>query len=267
MSVIRRIAGDFRELRWGHVFVELAMLILGILIALAVNNWMEDRRDARTKRQYLELLARDLDQDLAVLAEFAAFEEKQTAESVVAYRALTEGVAAPDKEAAASAMAHMMTRRTLRLSRTAYTDLIGTGNIRLLRNAGLRDRIVNLYETNERLVTILDRNNQVYVDQMYSLYLLDTALIAIRSSSNLAPLDGALKDLDARIAMPVGARDDRLWRLASDAPEWDVLRGKVRMRGAMSLLAIRQSQGIVQQVTAVRRAIADELARRWPAGS
>jgi hypothetical protein len=43
-----------------------------------------------------------------------------------------------------------------------------------------------------------------------------------------------------------------LWWLDPAAPEWGVSRGKVRMRGAMSLLAIRQSQRIAERVTPVR---------------
>ena len=59
MAIARRILDDLRELRWGQVVVELALLVAGILIALAVNGWIEDRRDARVEREYLELLVRD----------------------------------------------------------------------------------------------------------------------------------------------------------------------------------------------------------------
>jgi hypothetical protein len=37
MNPVGRLSRDLRELRWGQVFVELVLLIVGILIALAVN--------------------------------------------------------------------------------------------------------------------------------------------------------------------------------------------------------------------------------------
>ena len=68
MNPVRRFAAALRERRWSHVVIELALLITGILIALAVDGWIDGRRDARLERQYLELLSRDLDRDIKVLA-------------------------------------------------------------------------------------------------------------------------------------------------------------------------------------------------------
>lgn len=104
-------------MRWAQVVVELALLVLGILIALAVDGWMEDRRDASSERRYLELLVRDLDRDLAVLDEFLGYEERQVADSVFAYFALRGGVPAEDREAVADALTRLTWRRTLRLTR------------------------------------------------------------------------------------------------------------------------------------------------------
>jgi len=263
VNPISRVANDLREMRWAQVVVELVLLILGILIALAVDDWMEDRRDARTERQYLELLARDLDQDLEVLKEFVDFEERQTADGVMAYQALRREVAETDEEAVSRALSHLMTRRTLRLARATYTDLLSTGNIRLIRDTGLRDRIVRLYETNERLTTIIDRNNQYYVDQEYTAYLLETGLVAPRPEINLPALQAAMEAFAARIGTPVDSRDDRLWRLGPEDSERGVLTNKVWMRSLISYQGILLARTIIDDVSGVRQAIADELARRW----
>ena len=57
--------------------VELLLLVVGILIALAIDDWMQDRRDAQTERQYLEGIVRDLDRDLEILEEFGDYHERQ----------------------------------------------------------------------------------------------------------------------------------------------------------------------------------------------
>ena len=101
MLPLRRMTSDLRELRWGQVLVELVLLIVGILIALAVNGWIEDRRDAQTERQYLEGIVRDLDRDLTVLKEFAAYHQGQVADGVMAYRALRTEPDVKDKEGVA----------------------------------------------------------------------------------------------------------------------------------------------------------------------
>jgi hypothetical protein len=140
--------------------------------------------------------------------------------------------------------------------------MLATGNLRLIRDAGLRDRIVKLYEANERWSTIIDRNNQVYVDQMYLMYVLDEGLVRPRPDSNLRPMSAPREEFARRLRLPAPARADRLWSLAADAPERDVLCGKLWYRGFVSVQAIDQAKTVAAQISSVRQAVADELARR-----
>ena len=254
------------KMRWGHLFVELVLLITGILIALSVNGWIDSRREARAERQYLELLVRDLGRDLEVLDDVVKFEGAQVDASVLAYRGMRLGVEPKDREAVAAALSQLASRRTLRLGRATYTDLLSTGNLRLIRNTDLRDRIVRLYETNERTQTIRDRNNQEYVDRMYVTYLLDHDLIAPRPSPNLPAWSAAIdQSLAERTAVPVDTSNDPLWRLPPSAPEWSNLAGRLWYRGLVSEMAIDQSRQMVANISALRQAISTELStRRWP---
>jgi len=264
MNPVGRLSRDLREMRWGQVAVELLLLVLGILIALAIDDAMQDRRDAQMERQYLEGIVRDLDRDLLVLKEFGAYHDGQTADGIMAYRVLRGETEVEDKEAVARALSRLMSRRTLRLSRPTYSNLVGTGNVGLIRNAELRDRIVGLYEANERWVAIIDRNNLVFVDQMFAEYMMNSGLVAPRPTSNLASAQKEMERLDARMGVPVGVRNDRLWGLAADSPERGVLANKVWYRSLVSLAAVSQANDVAQGVTAVREAIVDELRRRWP---
>ena len=265
MNPVRRLSDALRELRWAQVVLELALLIAGILIALAVDGWIDDRRDERAERRYLELLQRDLDSNLEVLAETLDFEERQATAAAMAYRALRAGaVPAQEREAVAAALNQLTARRTLRLARATYTDLLSTGNLRLIRNAGLRDRVVDHYERAERTLLIRDRNNQMFVDQMYLLSLLDSAVVAPRVSRNLPAISETDRGFASRVGAAGSVDDDRLWRLSPDAPEWNVLAGKVWYRGITSQAALEQSRQLEQDVRAVREAVAAELARRWP---
>jgi len=264
MNPARRLAEAVRELRWAQVVLELMLLIAGILIALAVDGWIDDRRDERAERRYLELLQRDLDSNLGVLAETLEFEERQAAAAALAYRALrARTVPAQDREAVAAALNQLTARRTLRLARATYTDMLSTGNLRLIRNAALRDRVVDFYERAERTVLIRDRNNQMFVDQMYMPHLLDSALVSPRVSRNLPAISATDRDFASRVGQAGHVDDDRLWRLPADAPEWRVLAGKVWYRGITSQGALEQSRQLEQDIRAVRELVAGELARRW----
>ena len=264
MLPIRRIAGDFREVRWGHVLVEFVMLVVGILLALAVNNWVEERRDARIERQYLERLVRDFDADLEMIAEFAGFETLQREDGVMAWRALSDPASITDRDAVATALSHLSARRTLRLNRAAYTDLTSTGNLRLIRNGALRDQIVGLYEANDRFNAIIDRNNLVYIDESFAAYLASSALVAPRPSSNIPLLDRTQKQMASRMGQVPGTEFDRLWRLGPESVEWASLRNLVWTRTFISQANVNYFDAAVARTIAARAAVIAELDRRWP---
>jgi hypothetical protein len=263
MNPVRRISDELRQMRWAQVVIELLLLVVGILIALAVDDWVQSRRDARSERQYLQLLVRDLERDDEIIREFITFEDRQVADGVTAYRALRGAADIEDKEAVAGSMSRLMSRRTLRLVRATYSDMVSTGNLRLIGNNALRDRIITYYETSDRRTAIVDRNNQFFVDQVYAAHLLDTGLIAPRPNNNLPGISAAMEALAARIAMPVDARGDRLWLLPVDAPERQVLLGKLWQRTAVSSQAIVNVRVIATQAAEARAAIAAEIGRRW----
>ena len=260
MNPVRRVSESLREMRWAQLFLELVLLVLGILIALAVDGWMDDRRDARLERQYLERLARDLDQNIGILREFVDFEEKQVADGILAYRAL-RGVEPAEREAVSQAIDHLATRRTVRFVRATYTDLLSTGNLGLIRDPALRDAVVNLYEVADRVVTVTDRNNQVVVEQMFALPLAESGLVAPRPTSNLPDASGDRSGVFERLGAPVDETQDRLWTLPEGSPERAVLTSRILRRVRVGANTRALVETLERQVQEVRAAVEAALAR------
>jgi len=260
VNPVRRFAAALREMRWAQVVIELALLIVGILVALAVDGWIDDRRDARLEREYLGRLERDLGQNLEILLEFVEFEGRQVADGVMAYRAL-RGADATDREAVAEAIGHLTHRRTLRLVRATYEDLLSTGNLGLIRDSALRDTIVKLYEETDRTTTLVDRNNQQLVDQLFTLPMVDSGLVAPRFGANLPALDAGLRSLEQRIGVQVDARNDRLWTLAEGSPEWGLLANRILRRTMASNSTGAQAEALRRQVEAAHDAVVAAIAR------
>jgi hypothetical protein len=170
-------------------------------------------------------------------------------------------VAPGGREEVARAISRLLSRRTLRLSRSTYTDLLSTGNVRLLRNARLRDDIARLYERNDRALAIRDRNNQVFVDEVFFAYVLETGLIAPRPSNSLATSIYPVMEYDQRVGVPVTVEQDLLWKLGPGSAEWMILANKVWYRTFVSFAAIGQAKTMVSDTAAARKSITDELAR------
>ena len=60
-----RLLGDGKSKRYFvYALGEVALIILGILIAMSISNWNEDQKDRVNERQYLTALVSDLDKDI-----------------------------------------------------------------------------------------------------------------------------------------------------------------------------------------------------------
>jgi hypothetical protein len=246
-------------MRWSHVVIELLLLITGILVALAVDGWIDDRRDARLERAYLERLEQDLERNLAILDEFVDFEQRQTADGVLAYRAL-RGVSEMERERVAQALSNLANRRTLRLLRATYQDLLSTGNLSLVRDQMLRDAIVRLYEEADRTIAIVDRNNEVVVEQAYGQPLHESGLITPRFPTNLPWLEAQLASLRDQIDLPVDPVADRLWQLPADSAELQLLTNRVLRRTIVSKVTYAQVEALRVQFRAMHQDLVGKLA-------
>jgi hypothetical protein len=123
----------------------------------------------------------------------------------------------------------------------------------------VRDRIVRLYEMNERAQLIRDRNNQEFVDRMYMTFLLDHGYVAPRQTRDLPAITQNDQSFARRAGVTVTTADDPLWRLPPTAPDWGILAGRVWYRGIVSESAIEQNRQIAEDIRTVRELISREL--------
>ncbi len=60
MSLLRRIASELRQHHWTGVFIELAIVVFGVLIGMQVSNWNDDRIDRGLAHADLSQVSVDL---------------------------------------------------------------------------------------------------------------------------------------------------------------------------------------------------------------
>lgn len=245
-----------RGLRW--FLAEFLVVVVGILVAMSLNSGYQDRQDAKSERDYLQRLSRDLQGTIASLQEALEFEQKQFDDGIFASRALAPSTPPADAEAVAIAMSHLGERRTLLLRNTTYLDMLNTGNLRLIRDTAFRDRITGFYQQTEFRFRIIDKNNAVWVDDNYLQRVLGSGLLMPRIGSNL----GLLADSDAETKRLLGDAirlpPDRLWTLPPDAPEWAQVLGNLRMR----LMVTSTMRVLLEQSMAEARELKADVDRR-----
>ena len=132
-STLGRLASSLKGRHWSTFVVELVLIVVGIIVALSIDDWVQDREDQRSEKIYLALLSRDLDQMIESLQSYIDTETAMATASATTLKTLAVDGYEQKGEELRGYLSDMGTRRTLRLVSAAYTDLTSTGNLRLIR--------------------------------------------------------------------------------------------------------------------------------------
>jgi len=141
-----------RKLRldWRYAIGELVIVVAGVLIALGADQWVRGRADLTLERRYLNDLVVDLRSDTAQLSAAIALAESRAALGHAVLRA-----AAGDTVLTAAQLVVSLERQFYfaypAYSRTTITDLMSTGNLRLIRDRTVKRQLSEYYQTIARL--------------------------------------------------------------------------------------------------------------------
>lgn len=132
---LRRTWG--RRLRW--FTAEFLVVVAGVLVALALNAWYQDRVDAQREAGYLEQLAADLRESEVALAEAVSFNDSQR-EKLLELITLFDEEQAPSPESFRELTTLTIAPRQPTLS-TAQA-IVETGDLQLIADDRLRSAII-----------------------------------------------------------------------------------------------------------------------------
>ena len=146
---------------------EIILVVIGILIALSINNWNTNRINHIKEDNYLVNLKRDLNNQLKIIdrnlkGETHIFNSLTKAtinyEKYKKFRAIKEDLVL---------LTPMNDRYTFTTTSPTYTELLSTGNLDLITNAVLKDQMVRYYEDLELTTQVIQKNND-YKDNVIS---------------------------------------------------------------------------------------------------
>lgn len=250
------------KLRW--FAAEIAVVVAGVLIALALNAWWQGRQDAASEEHYLALISRDLGAIATNLEEAYAYEADQTKGGLEAYHIISANGRSPEQLARISDLLQRLTwRRTLTAIDATYTDLINTGNLPLIRNQVLRDQIISYFEKVEREFEINDKNNSFFVDDMFAMFINGSGLFYYRgvSSTSAVQIGGVDSLLTDSFRGGYADEPDPIWNLPYESPEWVRVKALLSARISISLNASSLAEALLEETRTLKDAVEAELAR------
>lgn len=157
MSLLRRLADKLRQQEWTGVFIELAIVVLGVFIGLQVSNWNEARRDRNLERQYLERLREDFLLSAKRSEGGVAEMEWQAGKATLVLDRLRACRLDGDAQRSEFATGLYVLGRIQPpiLTRGTIDELRSTGRLGIIRSIELRQALSNVVEEQERTMEVL----------------------------------------------------------------------------------------------------------------
>lgn len=258
-STLKRASNKLIDLNWVSLGVELMLIVVGILLALAIDDWASDRDKRGAEQVYLELLVRDLDRiDEAWLEKVE--QEKGTAD--LAKQAFTAIQTERFGEGGADIgvmLTKLSDRRSFSLDTPTFTDMTSTGNLSIVENRSLRDHIIQEFSAMKRWELSVRTNDRISVDEGFSPFLQEHGVTLRLPESDLSAGDPWSELLDEYFTDAMLHPADDVLALPKGSPEWRKVERQIIVRSLSALSNIYMANNAMKSVDLLRAEILQEL--------
>ncbi len=125
---------------------EIILVVVGILIALSINNWNESRKYNQLKGAYLQRLVNDIEQDTMTINYIT--DEIEITQDII-HRLIKSVGSKTNENELDSLFTNYFTSGWIMqefiATNNTYTDLSQTGNMNIIKNSALTDEIIEYY--------------------------------------------------------------------------------------------------------------------------
>ena len=145
---------------------ETILVVVGILIALQVNNWNENQKQKKRETIYLQNLSIDLKKQIQLLDNYIDFEDVfiRDCKDIVAHYEQNNGFKKMDS--IFPKMNDLSVRVTFTNTNTTLLEMINSGDINIIENEALKKELMEFNQLLKRFANNTINNNTNLVDQI-----------------------------------------------------------------------------------------------------
>jgi len=146
---------------------EILLVVIGILIALQVNSYQEEKMARSQECEYLSSLKTDLNIEMSFLEEYAEFDKEVISSSEALLQAYYNKEHFLVDDAFSKQLSILNNRSTFRKHNTTYMELLATGDLNLLTDQALKQEVMLHFQKVEQYEIIIRQNNE-YIDNHFA---------------------------------------------------------------------------------------------------
>ena len=123
---------------------EIVLVVIGILIAMSINNWNQNKIESNTTNNYLRKIESNIQQDLKMSQNLLEFRINNSAQCLEASQMLVNRDFS-DQETIQSAVFGLLIELPLNYNKSAFESLISSGNLSKIEDSNIEDMIYSYY--------------------------------------------------------------------------------------------------------------------------
>lgn len=144
--LVRRSIDYFRQHDWFAVFVELFVVVVGLLLAFQIDRWWEQQRERLQEVEYVARLTIDVESDIPVIQLAIELAKLRKGMADVLMRVAETPTAANEHPMHfIAAVQQAAFTYSPNLTNHTFDDMRSTGNLRLLRDAEIKKALFSYY--------------------------------------------------------------------------------------------------------------------------
>jgi hypothetical protein len=161
---------------------EILLVVVGILIAIRIENWNQDQQERKLEIRYLENLKIDLSNDLIQL-DYMIEVRQNKSNAALRLLSLSRGNTEITVEEFDKLIATTFLWQEFTPSRNTYDELIHSGNFSIISSDSIKARLLDLKYLYDRAAQGKDHMRNIYDEYLYKTY------YAIVSNHTLLDID------------------------------------------------------------------------------
>jgi len=147
---------------------EIILVVIGILIALSINNWNEIRKQRLQEKDYYCKLLEDLNQDVIQIEQHIEANKQRILSSNKLIQLLQQPQPSQAEVILTMRNAVAETTFTFKPSLAAFEDLKSSGNLSLLTDLELKDKLIDYYTSIEGYIDVIDIISDKTIDAFFN---------------------------------------------------------------------------------------------------
>ena len=147
---------------------EIILVVIGILIALQINNWNEDRKNRSLEGEYYGRLLEDITQDGERIGTLIKLSEERLKASNQAVRLLQQDNPRKIEVGQQNALAIKAIYADFKPSNSAFEDLKSGANLNIIQDKSVIKALNNYYNDIESIKSVIQINGKNAVDIYYA---------------------------------------------------------------------------------------------------